>query len=50
MLVLFKYIIIFQGPPPPPPPGLPIDQSVILLIFAGLLLGIKKSINSHKNR
>jgi len=32
--------------PPPPPPGLPIDSYLIVLLFSGVFLGIKK----YKNK
>lgn len=33
---------------PPPPPGLPLDNSIILLVLLGLLLGIFSLISKKK--
>ncbi|MBF02316.1 MAG: hypothetical protein CMP76_03375 [Flavobacterium sp.] len=44
LLVLMSFQNVFSDstpppPPPTPPPGLPIDNGVVAMIFAGLIFG-----------
>ena len=36
-------------PMPPPPPGLPIDNSILFLLFAALIYGVYKKIKIVKS-
>jgi len=58
--VLFLFVVnsIFSAPPPPPagspacwpPPCIPIDNGVIFLILAGVILGLKKIYDLRKKK
>jgi hypothetical protein len=58
--VLFLFVVnsIFSAPPPPPagspacwpPPCIPIDNGVIFLILAGVILGLKKIYDLRKKQ
>lgn len=50
---LMSTVAMAQGNPPPPmpppPPGLPVDGPILLLLIAGLIYGIYKTLALRKS-